>query len=99
MRAAPGLIPAPVDEPEHMETAQQLSAVLLILALLGSAAWALKKKRLTLARPTTRLQVLERVALTPHHSLCLVRVDGRVLIAATAPNGTQILNLKDAPAE
>lgn len=82
-----------------METVQQTCAVLLVLALLTAAAWAVKRKKFVLARPTTRLQVLERVALTPHHSLCLVRVDGRVLIAATAPNGTQILNLKDAPAE
>ena len=80
-----------------METLQQLGAVLLVLGLLAAAAWALKRKRLTLSAAGPRLQVIERVALTPQHTLCLVRVDGRVIMAATAPNYTQLLDLPEKP--
>jgi flagellar biogenesis protein FliO len=74
---------------------EQGLGILLILGLASAAAWMLKRKRLSLSGPNSRLQVLERVALTPQHSLCLVRVDGRVIIAATAPNGTQILEVAE----
>ncbi len=80
-----------------MENLGQLGAVLLVLALLSGAVYGLKKKGLTgivrnlpLPSGPKRLQVLERVALTAQHTLCLVRVGDRELIVTTAPGNCQV---------
>ncbi|MCU1260113.1 MAG: hypothetical protein JWO80_2998 [Bryobacterales bacterium] len=74
-----------------MESLQQIGAILLVLGLLGSALYVLKRKKLAgfagdlRFGGERRLQVLERVSLTPQHTLCLVRVGERVVMVATAP--------------
>lgn len=85
-----------------METLQQLGAVLLVLGLLSVAVYGLRHKRmpnfareLRFQTDPKRLQVLERTALTPQHTLCLVRVDGRELIVTTAPNGCYVMPAAD----
>jgi len=81
-----------------METLQQLGAVLLVLGLLGAAVYSLKRKPFSrfakefrLGSGAKRLQVIERVSLTPQHTLCLVRVGDRELIVTTAPGNCHVI--------
>jgi flagellar biosynthetic protein FliO len=75
--------------------AQQLLAVLLVLALLGAALWLLRRKGVAkvnvgFARRTTsarKLEVVDRIALTTHHSLHLVRVEDRTILIGVSPSG------------
>lgn len=88
-----------------MDAARQALSVCFVLALLGAALWALRRGvgssggllgRVSLARPakdkTRSLQLLERVVLTPQHSLHLVRADGREWLLATHPQGCTVVN-------
>lgn len=83
-----------------MENLQQLGAVLLVLGLLSVAVYGMRNKRLpglrSESRGAKRLQILERVALTAQHTLCLVRVGDRELIITTAPGGCQVLPAPDS---
>lgn len=81
-----------------MDTLGQLGAVLLVLALLSGAVYGLRGKRLPgfardlrFQQGPKRVQVLERVALTAQHTLCLVRVGNRELIVTTAPGNCQVV--------
>jgi flagellar biogenesis protein FliO len=81
-----------------MEIARQVSAVLLVFSLLGAALWTLRRAgRLRLPtglRPVSRgrsLESVERLALTPTHSLHLVRISGREVVVATYPQGCALL--------
>lgn len=80
-----------------MEALQQIGAILLVLGLLGSALYFLKKKKLAGFTDDLRfggerrLQVLERVALSPQHTLCLVRVGERVVMVTTAPGNCHVM--------
>ena len=84
-----------------MDALQPIGAILLVLGLLAGALFVLKKNRvgglasdLRLGSGGRRLQVIERVSLTPQHTLSLVRVGARMMMVATAPGNCQIL---DAP--
>jgi flagellar biogenesis protein FliO len=82
---------------------QQSLAVLLVLALLLAALWLLRRQGLAtygLAAGVTgtgrrnsgrRLRVIERLALTPQHSLHLVAVGDQIIVFATSPAGCQRL--------
>lgn len=84
-----------------MEILQQLLAVALVLGLLCGSVWLLKRKgwaRISAVgsrgkredgRP--RLQVIDRLVLTPNHSLHLVRLEDRTLLVALSPNGCNLL--------
>ena len=81
-----------------MDNLGQLGAVLLVLALLSALVYGLRGKRLPgfardlrFASGPKRLQVIERVALTAQHTLCLVRVGDRELIVTTAPGNCQVV--------
>jgi flagellar biosynthetic protein FliO len=81
-----------------METLQPLAAVVLVLALLGGALYALRKRgaaAFSFARLSPagarRMQVLERLPLGPQHALHIVRVGGRAMVVATAPSSCQLL--------
>lgn len=78
---------------------QQVLAVFLVLGILLTALWILRQKGLTKfhfagVRPLTgrkcserHLEVLERVALTPQHSLHLVSIQGEKIVFAVSPSG------------
>jgi flagellar biogenesis protein FliO len=75
-----------------MEMMQPLLAVLGVFLLLGASLWWLRHKGLAQftagsSRAGRRLELLERLALTPQHSLHLVRVDGRTILIALSPSG------------
>lgn len=81
-----------------MDSMQQVTSVLLVLALLGGTLWWLRRRGLAhfavkapgLGRRKS-IQVMERLALTPHHSLHLVRVEERTMLIAASPAGCSIL--------
>lgn len=78
---------------------EQILAVLGVLALLGLGVWALRRKGLAqfaggkIGRGATRqLQAVERLALTPQHSLHLVRMSDRALLVAVSPSGCSLID-------
>ena len=82
-----------------MELAEQITMVLAVFALLGALLWVLKRRgfaSLSLAPRRggnpRRVEVLERVPLTPQHAVHLVRIADKVLLIGTAPNGCTLLN-------
>ena len=87
-----------------MELTQQIAMVLMVFALLGGLLWLLKKRGvaslplgpLGIGRrrgaSTRRMEVLERVPLTPQHAIHLVRVAGKVVLIGTAPSSCTILD-------
>jgi len=81
-----------------MESMQQALSVLLVLGLLGGALWWLRSRGMaqsafkTAGRGKGRsIQVIERMSLTPQHSLHLVRVEDRTMLIAASPSGCSIL--------
>jgi flagellar biosynthetic protein FliO len=81
-----------------MEVFQQLVIVLLVLGLLCGSLWALKRKgwaRTGLGRKRQdgqpRLEVIDRLPLTQHHSLHLIRMADRTLLIGLSPNGCNLL--------
>jgi flagellar biogenesis protein FliO len=84
-----------------MDIARQVSAVMLVFALLGAALWTLRRGgRLRIPgglRPAGRgraLESVERLALTPQHSLHLVKIGGREVVVATNPQGCALLTAR-----
>ena len=82
-----------------MEPLQQAAAVLLVLVLLGAALYALRGRglQMVLTRRASGgnqrlLESLERLPLTPQHSLHLVRVEDRTVLVAVSPSGCSILD-------
>lgn len=82
-----------------MELTEQIAMVLAVFALLGGLLWLLKKRgiaslplRSRRSGSTRRLEVLERMPLTPQHTLHLVRVSGKVVLIGTAPSNCTLLD-------
>jgi len=82
-----------------MESVQQILAVLLVLGLLGGTLLWLRSRGMVrftggaLRRSGGRkMQSLERLPLTPQHSLHLVSVSGRILLIAVSPGGCTVLD-------
>src|SRR5260370_9406717 len=81
-----------------MEFSEQLGAVVMVLGILGAALWILKRKgwvRANLRRPQRagepRLEVIDRLALTPQHSVHLIRVADHTLLVGISPGGCNLL--------
>jgi flagellar biogenesis protein FliO len=82
-----------------MDAISPLAAAVLVPALLGGALLLLKRRgaavfhlpRMAGADPR-RIEVLERVALGPHHALHLVRVADRHIVVGTSPSSCQLLD-------
>lgn len=84
-----------------MQLTEQIGMVLLVFALLGGLLWFTKRRGLASfgvrsrrGGANRRLEVLERIPLTPQHALHLVRVANRTVLIATAPSSCTLL---DAP--
>jgi flagellar biogenesis protein FliO len=84
-----------------MQLTEQIGMVLLVFGLLGGLLWLAKRRGLASFRVGVRaggigrrMEVLERVPLTPQHALHLVRVADRTVLIATAPSSCTLL---DAP--
>jgi len=84
-----------------MEILQQLLAVALVLGLLCGSVWLLKRKgwarisaigsRGKRGNDRPRLEVIDRLVLSPHHSLHLVRLEDRTLLVGLSPSGCNLL--------
>ncbi len=81
-----------------MDTIQPILAVLFVLALLGGTLYWLRAKGLArfsgngiIRQSSKQMQVLERVSLTPQHSLHLVSIGGRTLLVAVSPGGCTVI--------
>lgn len=74
---------------------QQMVAVLAVMALtiglLRCRGVAHLRTGLVRRRSGRRLEVLERLPLTPQHSLHVVRMDGRSLLIGVSPSGCALL--------
>jgi flagellar biogenesis protein FliO len=82
-----------------MESVQQILAVLFVLGLLGGTLLWLRSRGLVRFAGVgvkrsggRRMQSLERLPLTPQHSLHLVSVSGRVLLIAVSPGACTVLD-------
>ena len=82
-----------------MEGAQQILAVLFVLGLLGGTMLLLRGRGMVRFTGMgvkrsggKRMQSLERLPLTPQHSLHLISVSGRVLLIAVSPGGCTVLD-------
>jgi len=82
-----------------MESVQQATAVLVALALLGTALYWLRAKGVVRFASSgargadqKQLQSLERLPLTAQHSLHLVRVAERLVLIAVSPGGCSVLD-------
>lgn len=81
-----------------MEAIQQTLVVVFVLGLLGVTLYWLRSKGMAqfnvkgVGRAgSRRMQTIERLPLTPQHSLHLVNVAGRVLLIAVSPGGCSLL--------
>jgi flagellar biosynthetic protein FliO len=81
-----------------MEALRQLAAVALVFGLLAAALWVLRRRGLAsrggFLRPRKaggRLESLERLALSPQHTLHLVRVQDRALLIGAHSGGCTLL--------
>jgi flagellar biosynthetic protein FliO len=81
-----------------MEMFEQLTIVAVILGVLCGGVWLLKRKgwaqtamRRRRSDSEPRLEVIDRLVLTPHHSLHLVRLADRTLLVGLSPNGCNLL--------
>lgn len=88
-----------------MESIGQALSVVFVLGLLGAALWWLRRRGMAQfafrppgAAKRRSIQVIERMALTPQHSLHLVRVAGRTMLIAASPAGCSILEGLPEPA-
>jgi len=68
---------------------QLLAAAAVIGLLVASLAWLRRRglARGAHAPANRRLEVLERAALTPQHSLHLIRMDDHVILVGRSPTG------------
>lgn len=80
------------------EIIQPVAAVILVLSLLGSLLYVLRKRGIasfsslpSIGGSARQMKVVERVPLGAQHALHLVRVGERVILVATAPGSCQIL--------
>ena len=86
-----------------MQLTEQIGMILLVFALLGGLLWFAKRRGMaTFAlRPRRngaprRMEVLERMHLTPQHALHLVRISDRTVLVATAPSSCTVLDDVDS---
>ena len=79
-----------------MDLIEQMTAVALVLTILGTALWWLRRRGLavmTMPRRhgERRMECLERLALGPQHTLHLVRLGTSELLVASSPSGCTLL--------
>ena len=80
-------------------------SIVAVLGILLAVAYLLRRRGggFRLGMPKTRtVEVMERVALTPQHSLHVVRVAGELLLLSAGPGGVGVISnlnrIENAPA-
>ncbi len=80
---------------------EQLLAIVGVMLLLAGLLWFLRGRgavsfrALGRARSTRKLEVIERLSLTPHHSVHLVRAGSRQLLIGVSPSGCVLLESRE----
>lgn len=83
-----------------MDVLRQVGSVLLVFSLLGAVLWVLRRGgRISFQGLATRramgntrsLIAVERLALTPQHTLHLVCIHGKEVLVATHPQGCSVV--------
>jgi flagellar biosynthetic protein FliO len=79
-----------------MEVLQPAAAVGAVLLLLAAAMWGMKRMGWAARLPARkaggrRLECLERMALSPQHTLHLVRMGDAALLVSSGPGGCTLL--------
>jgi flagellar biogenesis protein FliO len=80
-----------------MDYFRQMAAVGAVFLLLGGLLWWMRRRGFAApvrARAGRRIEVMERLALGPQHSLHLVRWDGASLLVACSPAGCTLIDTK-----
>jgi flagellar biogenesis protein FliO len=78
------------------EIARQTLGVAAVLGLLAATLWWLRRWQPgrglgNSRRGPRRIERIERITLTPQHSLELVRFDGAAILLALSPSGVTVL--------
>ena len=83
-----------------MEMMQQFMVVIAVFGLLGAALWWLRRRGyatvtgmpgLSKRRQSGSMQAVERLTLTPTHTLHLVRAGDRAILLACSQAGCQVV--------
>ena len=81
-----------------MEILEQITMIFVVFALLGGMLWVLRRKGVASFRfgrknfgGRKQLELVERLPLTPTHSIHLVRFADRTLLIGVAPGGCTVL--------
>jgi len=79
-----------------MDMMEQMTAVALVLALLGVTLWWLRRRgfaglAVARAKGGPRMECLERLPLGPQHTLLLVRMGDVDLLLASSPAGCTLI--------
>jgi hypothetical protein len=85
-----------------MDVLRQVLSVLLVFSLLGALLWALRRSgrlsfqgfavaRKRVLGNTKSMVAMERLALTPQHTLHIVLIHGREVLVATHPQGCSVV--------
>lgn len=81
-----------------MDTLQPILAVFVVLGLLGGTLYLLRSKGLArfngkafVRSGNRQMRALERLPLSPQHSLHLVSVGGKTLLIAVSPGGCTVV--------
>jgi flagellar biogenesis protein FliO len=88
-----------------MELSGQILYAALVLGLLAAVLAAMKRFNVVRWTNASRsqtprmMELLERVSLTPHHSVHLIRIDGRLLFVGVSPSGCHLLESSAAPSQ
>jgi flagellar biogenesis protein FliO len=74
----------------------QFTAVVAVLSLLGLTLWWLRRRGFASMLPMKRsadkrLECLERLSLSPQHTLHLVRLGDTALLVASSPSGCSLV--------
>lgn len=82
-----------------MDGFQQFFVAGAVLAALAASLWALQRTGVVrfkgipgVKSGDRKLQIIERLQLTPQHSLCLVRIERRTLLIGTSPASCHVLD-------
>jgi flagellar biogenesis protein FliO len=80
-----------------VDVLQQIAAVCLVIGLAVLAASLGRKGSVGLralrwrGSGTGRMELVERLMITPQHSLCIIRVDGREWMVGVHPGGMSLM--------
>ena len=84
-----------------MDITAQLLAVFFVFLLLGACVWALRSRGLlslpllaAQGRRESALRVLDQLALSPQHRICLIQYRDKEILIALAGSGCTVIDGK-----